>query len=139
MLKFSTLIFHIFILLAFIPLNAETDNSCAGQPKEQNEEDKDEATPLKIGNFVLPASQQPFGLFAFGGNIIDKGEVQLFLFTDEFIGKQKTILEVIPNILFGVTDNFSVLLGLPFSPKMIGMSSNIFLNICRFNVNSCNY
>lgn len=31
------------------------------------------------GNFSLPSSQQPSGVFAFGGNVIDKGERQIFL------------------------------------------------------------
>jgi hypothetical protein len=78
--------------------------------------DCDEETPPKIGNFSLPASQQPFGLFAFGGNIIDVGEVQTYLFADEFIGSRKTLIEVIPNVIFGVTSNFSVMLAFPFAP-----------------------
>ena len=70
------------------------------------------------GNFSLPASQQPSGLFAFGTNVIDQGETQLFLFADEFIGKQKIVSDVIPSVLYGITDEFSILFNFPFSPEM---------------------
>ena len=58
------------------------------QRKEDDDSasEKEEEAPPKIGNFKLPTSQQPAALFGFGGNIIDKGEIQTFLFADGFFG-----------------------------------------------------
>ena len=86
-------------------------------------EDKDvkpkkEEKPPKIGNYSLPTSQQPAALFGFGGNIIDKGEVQLYLFADDFVGKKKITIDIIPSVLFGITDNWSVFFNAPFTPLL---------------------
>lgn len=72
--------------------------------------------PPKIGNFSLPDSQQPAALFGFGGNVIEKGEVQLFFFADEFIGKNKIISDLIPGVLFGITDEWTIFFNFPFTP-----------------------
>lgn len=95
--------------------------------KEEDEPDVSTATkaddsktkeaPPKIGNFALPSSQQPAALFGFGGNIIDEGEVQLNVFSDAFRGKDRTVIDVIPGVLFGVTDTFSIYFNFPFTPK----------------------
>jgi hypothetical protein len=90
----------------------ENKESKPGEKEDEKEE------PPKIGNFSLPTSQQPYGLFAFGGNIIDKGEVQIFLFADAFRGRKKIFSDVIPSVLWGVTDDFSVQLNFPFTPIM---------------------
>lgn len=74
--------------------------------------------PPKIGNFALPTSQQPAALFGFGGNIIDAGEVQLYLFADEFIGNRRTVSDVISSVLFGITKEWSIYFNFPFSPYM---------------------
>lgn len=81
-------------------------------------EDSDKKEPPKIGNFALPSSQQPAALFGFGGNIIDRGEVQLYFFADEFKGKKKLTIDLIPSVLFGVTENFSIFFNLPFTPSL---------------------
>lgn len=80
------------------------------------EEKKDSEEPPKIGNFSLPSSQQPSALFGFGGNIIDKGEAQLFFFADDFVGKQRTLCDLIPGVLYGVTDEWSIFFNTPFTP-----------------------
>jgi len=84
---------------------------------DSNESKKKEEPP-KIGNFALPMSQQPAALVGFGGNIIDKGEIQLFFFADEFIGKDKIIIDLIPSVLFGITDDWSIFFNFPFTPLM---------------------
>jgi len=71
--------------------------------------------PFKTGNFILPASQQPGALIGFGQNVIDKNELQLFLMADDFLGIQKHAIDVIPGILYGITDNFSVFFNLPYA------------------------
>lgn len=89
-----------------------------GAPTTPQGADKKEEGPPKIGNFALPTSQQPYGLFAFGGNVIDQGEVQLFVFADEFIGNKRVVTDLIPSVLFGVTDEFSLLFNFPVAPVM---------------------
>lgn len=81
---------------------------------EENKEEK----PLRIGNFSLPLSQQPAALFGFGGNIIEKEEVQLYFFADDFEGKEKTIIDLIPSVLYGITDNWSIYFNFPFTPLL---------------------
>lgn len=94
---------------------SENGDSEGGSEKE----DKPEEGPPPIGNFALPASQQPAGLFAFGGNIIDKGEIQIYLFVDEFVGRNKKLItDVLPGVLFGVTDELSLFFNTPFTPIM---------------------
>lgn len=95
------------VLLVISPLWGEEDSAT-----EKGEE------PRKIGNFALPTSQQPAALFGFGGNIIDKGEVQLFFFADEFVGKNRTIMDLIPSVLFGITKDASIFFNFPFTPLM---------------------
>jgi hypothetical protein len=86
--------------------------------KEDNPVEKKEEEPPKIGNFALPISQQPASLFGFGGNVIDKGEVQLYFFADDFIGENKTTIDLIPSILFGITDKWSIYFNFPFTPLL---------------------
>lgn len=77
-----------------------------------------EDEPPKLGNFSLPTSQQPAGLFAFGGNILDKSEVQLFLFADQFVGPKKFIMDLIPGVLFGISGDWSIFFNTPVTPHL---------------------
>lgn len=85
--------------------------------KADKDDDTSHARPPKLGNFSLPSSQQPAALFGFGGNIIDKNEVQLYFFADEFYGKKKLSIDLIPSVLFGVTDTFSLFFNTPVTPQ----------------------
>lgn len=96
----------------------DSHNSSGTLKSGKEPTEKKEEKPPRIGNFSLPTSQQPSGLFAFGGNVIDKGEVQLFVFADEFIGRDRILTDLIPSILFGVTDEFSILFNFPSTPIM---------------------
>ncbi len=87
----------------------ETTNTDATPEKKKEE-------PPKIGNFALPTSQQPAALFGFGGNINDKNEVQLYFFGDYFFGKNKTMVDLIPSVLFGITDEWSIFFNFPWTP-----------------------
>ena len=99
-------------------MSDDNSGNSSGTLKSNKSADPKEDEPPRIGNLELPTSQQPSGLFAFGGNIIDKGEVQLFVFYDQFIGHEHVITDLIPSILFGVTNEFSILLNFPSSPLM---------------------
>lgn len=69
--------------------------------------------PCNVGNFALPFSQQPGPLISFGENIIGRNQVQLLLLGDDFIGKDSHFVELIPGILYGITDDFSVFFNVP--------------------------
>lgn len=73
--------------------------------------------PIAEGNFALPTSQQPGPLVSFGENIVDKGQVQLFVFGDAFIGKKSYLTDVIPSILYGIRDDLSFFFNVPFAPR----------------------
>lgn len=71
--------------------------------------------PPKIGNFVLPFSQQPGPLLGFGENILNKNETQLFLYADGFAGVNKHFIDVIPSILYGITSSLSIFINAPYA------------------------
>lgn len=112
--KLFSIISMFLILNIFQIQGVETD--CEDKKSSENEEKKVE--PPRIGNFSLPISQQPAALFGFGGNIIDKNEVMLQFFADDIVGKEKIITDLIPSILYGATDNFSMFFNFPFTPLM---------------------
>lgn len=100
------------------PDSTDSPKKEESKPDKKEEEKAEEIKPPPIGNFSLLPSQQPGMLFGFGGNIIDKGEIQLFLFADEFVGRNKLTIDVLPGILFGVTDDFSIFFNFPFTPLL---------------------
>lgn len=99
-------------------LNGQVNNSDNLNKSSQREEtrESEEQGPPKIHNFSLPTSQQPAALFGFGGNIIDQGEVQLYLFADALIGKNKITTDIIPGVLFGISKDLSIFFNFPFTP-----------------------
>jgi hypothetical protein len=101
-------------LTPFLLLNLLIFTSLHSHETAKEEKEK----PPPIGNFSLPTSQQPAALFGFGGNIIDSGETQLYCFADDFIGKRKRVTDIIPSILFGVSNDFTILLNVPFTPDL---------------------
>ncbi len=80
-------------------------------------EASDNVEPPKIGNFALPYSQQPGPLIAFGENIIPKNETQLYLFADDYAGVNKYFIDVIPSVVYGLTDTFSVFINVPYAAR----------------------
>lgn len=78
-------------------------------------EASEEQKPPPVGNFALPNSQQPAPLVSFGQNIISKNETQLFLFADDYAGISSHLIDVIPSVLYGITDNLSIMLNTPFA------------------------
>ncbi len=98
--------------------NQDNNKKENDKEKEKDKEKEPEPEPPAVGNFALPPSQQPAALYGFGGNIIDKDEIQLYLFADEFVGKKRFLSDVIPSVLFGITDDWSIFFNFPFSPLM---------------------
>lgn len=70
---------------------------------------------LSKGNFALPASQQPGPFYSFGQNIINKGLAQLYLLPSYASNQQQHDANVIPSLLYGLTDNASLLLSAPIA------------------------
>lgn len=68
----------------------------------------------KIGNFVLPPSQQPGSFFSFGQNIVNKGDVLLIGSSIYLRGQRRHFTDVAPEILYGITDVFSIDLAVPY-------------------------
>lgn len=74
-----------------------------------------EEPKCKIGNFAVPPAQELAPLVSFGQNIIPRNVVQFFVFADDFIGDDQHFVDVAPTIVYGVTDEFSALLSVPFA------------------------
>lgn len=87
------------------------------QNTEGEKKESDEEKPLKIGNLALPSSQQPGSLVSFGENIVDKDTVQLFLFGDFYNRHKGYFIDLIPSILWGVSDQFSIFFNVPIAPQ----------------------
>lgn len=69
------------------------------------------------GNLSLPTSQQPGPLLAFGENILDKNQKQIFLSANAFLGKKSYSTTVAPNLVWGVATDLSLFVSVPFSPS----------------------
>jgi hypothetical protein len=93
-------IFIIPIILFFFTLKCEAS---------------EDQQPPKVGNFTLPNSQQPGPLVGFGENTLEKNEAQLFLFADDFAGVNKYFIDVVPGILYGITDDLSIFVNIPYA------------------------
>src|SRR5437870_694680 len=76
--------------------------------KTSDEKKSDDPRPPSIGNFSLGSSQQPSSLLGFGQHIFDKGQTQIFLTADDFIGKRKYFVDVIPGVVYAIRDDLSV-------------------------------
>jgi len=72
-------------------------------------------TPPPLGNFALPSSQQPGPLVGFGQNTLDKNKSQFFIFADDYVGVNQHSIDLIPGILYGITDNLSIFLNAPYA------------------------
>ncbi len=79
------------------------------------ESDKHEVGQMKIGNLALPGSQQPGPLVGFGQNIVDRYDLQMFVFVGFLKGHRKNFTEVGPSIVYGIRDNLSLFIELPIA------------------------
>lgn len=71
--------------------------------------------PPHIGNFSLPYSQQPGPLVGFGENILAKNQTQLFMFADDFMAVNEHFIDVIPSVIYGLSDSASVFVNIPYA------------------------
>ncbi len=70
-----------------------------------------------VGNFALPLSQQPAPLFSFGQNLVDKGDMLVFVNYNQLKGPRSNFIDVVPSILYGLTDTLSLFVELPIAAK----------------------
>lgn len=75
--------------------------------------DSDQEQPA-IGNFALPSTHQMGPLLSFGQNIFDKGTLELSFSLSDMVGNDMYEIEGTSTMLYGVTDNFSVGITVPF-------------------------
>lgn len=71
----------------------------------------------KQGNFALPTAQQPGPLVSFGGNILDKGEAQLALASDFYVGPHRHDSDLTPSFLYAFSNKFSAYAVVPYAPS----------------------
>lgn len=79
---------------------------------------------LEEGNLAVSTSQQPGPLFAFGQNVVDKGDFQTFLYTNSFLGTNKSFNTFFPDILYGITDSLSAYINIPVEKNRDGIYSS---------------
>lgn len=87
----------------------------------------DNQITLKKGNFALASSQQPGPLFSFGQNIIDKNDLQLYLYSDYIKSKSGSLTNiknsnVMPGLLYGIRNDLAIFFNIPIS---IILNSNL--------------
>jgi hypothetical protein len=86
---------------------------CADNVSVNNQ--KDDKKQLKIGNLALPVSQQPASLFSIGQNMIEKGDLLVEGVLTQQKGRYQSFIDISGSVLYGVTDNFTLLGGIPFA------------------------
>lgn len=77
--------------------------------------EKPKIEQIKSGNFSLLSSQQPGPLLSFGQNMLDKHDLQFFLYSTDLVGENKNLTSIVPEFLYGIRDNFSILFELPIA------------------------
>lgn len=102
-------IYILFLLIIIFPLVVYADVKNNNTEKEEKVKEE----PPKIGNFSLRGSQQPGSLIGIGQNILDKNQLQLYLFGDYFEGVRQHMVDLMPSLLYGITDSLSIFLTLP--------------------------
>lgn len=71
--------------------------------------------PPPVGNFSLPLSQTPGAFLSFGQNVLDKGQTQLLLYADQYGGVNNRYTDIVPGILYGLTDKLSIFFNMPIA------------------------
>ena len=80
---------------------------------------EEELSPeIPIGNLALPGSQRPSPLFGFGQNIVDKHTFMGLMEADFIRGPHKSHTLITPQVLYGITDDFSVIIEFPIAAQL---------------------
>ena len=70
-------------------------------------------TEGKEGNLAFPTSQEPSPLFSLGQNIVDKKDLLALATFEQNGGHMRDYISLIPSVLYGITDDLSILGYLP--------------------------
>ena len=109
-------VFHyIFVIMRYIAFLLFTCLLCAREAVLPS---------CREGNFSVPASQSQAPLIGFGQNIIDQGQMQLFLFGATHIGNNKHRIDVVPSFLYGITNDLSLFISAPVAVNQRNGSSH---------------
>ncbi len=76
------------------------------------------------GNFALPTAQQPGPFLAFGQSLIDKNQVQLYISSTIFRNESQTLKTITPNLVFGLSDQASILISTPIAVNYANETSH---------------
>lgn len=76
-------------------------------------ESDDEVKQVKIGNFAVSGTTQPGTASGFGQNIIDKYSSLGVFYPLITLGKNQSFTQIIPEIIYGIRDDLSILLAFP--------------------------
>jgi hypothetical protein len=87
--------------------------------KESEKWISDHVKIAHVGNFALPLSQQPAPLFSFGQNLVDKHDFLAFINYNQLKGPRSNFIDMVPSILYGVTDTLSLFVELPIAAKFM--------------------
>lgn len=93
--------------------------------------EEDNPSPPREGNFSLDGSQQPGSLIAFGGNILNRGQSQLSVLSDLYVGNNasdpysRIISDITPSFLYAFTDRFTGFFVVPYAPRY---ETDVFLS-----------
>lgn len=98
-------------------LENKKDSESKNELEIKKDETKKETETERIGNFSLPSSQEPTPLTSFGDHVVDQGDLQFFLQADAFTGPRNYKTDVIPGLLYGITDDLTIFFNVPFAPK----------------------
>lgn len=115
-LSFCCIFFLFTSLFAINPQKDTGEKTNENLNKTQSGSEEADKT-VQEGNLAFPVSQQPTPLVAFGQNILNKKQVQLLTTTNEFKGKDTYFINFISGLLYGFTDNFSILIANPFAVR----------------------
>lgn len=97
--------------------NKNEEKETADKNNSKAEKKEEIEKPLKIGNLIMPPSQQPSPLLSFGQNIIDAKQMQGLLLVTDFHGKNQYFITLIPSILYAFTDDFSLFVSIPIDAR----------------------
>lgn len=108
-----------FLSLLFSPLPAwSKEDLSPKEPSQQNDKKPpQQEEPPKVGNFALPTPQQPGPFVSFGQHVINENQTQFYLLADDFRGNRKYKVDLVPPIIHGITDAFSVTLNAPIAVR----------------------
>lgn len=113
MILSKRLFFYSMLLIS----SAFLHRSIFAQAEKSKKDPEEKIEQVKVGNFALKPSQQAGPLISFGQNMVEKRDLQFFSFIDDFVGNNKKQVTIIPTILYGFQDNFSLYAQIPVIAK----------------------